>query len=297
MTTTPDLDRAAPAPATAVQQPRPRRRKAGTKPVFALLTAITVVMLFPFFWMIVTSLTPNGQATGTDFRLWPADPTLENYREAFFERPLLTWLTNSLLITVIGTVLGVIVSLMAGYAFAKFRFRGRTVIFLAYLLTIMIPIQVTLIPTFVVAVNLGLVNSIWGVILPGAAEATGVFIARQFMLAVPDDLLEAARLDGASEIRIFLRVVLPVSGPLIGVLAILSVMSRWNEFLWPFVILQGDDVQTLPVGLAALQGGEVASTPWGTILAVTTVAVVPVLLVFLLFQRQFVQGIATTGSK
>ncbi|WP_211901861.1 carbohydrate ABC transporter permease [Saccharopolyspora erythraea] len=276
---------------------RPRRRQAAGALVLVLLTSITLVMLFPFLWMIVTSLTPNGQATSPEFRLWPADPTLENYVEAFTGYPLLTWIRNSVVISVLGALLSVTVSLMAGYAFAKFRFRGRTTFFLAYLLTIMVPIQVTLVPTFLVAVNLGLVNSIWGVILPGAAEATGVFIARQFMMSIPDELMEAARLDGAGEIRTFCRIVLPLSGPLVAVLAVLAVTARWNEFLWPFVILQGDDVLTLPVGLASLQGGDLFSTPWGTILAITTIAVLPVLIVFLVFQRQFVQGIAGTGSK
>jgi ABC-type glycerol-3-phosphate transport system permease component len=273
------------------------RRRASRGLVLALLVAITLVMLFPFLWMIVTSLTPNGQAASPDFWLWPQMPTFENYVEAFTTQPLLVWIRNSVVISIVGALLSVVVSLLAGYAFAKFRFRGRTLIFLAYLLTIMIPIQVTLVPTFLVAVNLGLVNSVWGVILPGAAEATGVFIARQFLLSIPDELLEAARIDGAGEIRTFFRVVLPLSGPLIGVLAILAVMARWNEFLWPFVVLQGDDVLTLPVGLASLQGGDLFSTPWGMILAITTIAVLPMLVVFLVFQRQFVQGIATTGTK
>lgn len=277
--------------------PRDRRRRASKGLIVTLLVLITGTMLFPFYWMLVSALTPEGQANSTTFRLWPEAPTLDNFVSAFTEQPLWTWIGNSMLISVIGATLSVVVSLLAGYAFAKFRFRGRQLIFMSYLLTIMIPIQVTLVPAFLVVVNLGLVNTIWGVILPGLAEATGIFIARQFMLSIPDELLEAARLDGASELRIFVTVVLPLSGPLIGVLAILTFLARWNEFLWPFVVLQGEGLQTLPIGLSSLQGGDQFATPWGMVLAVCTVAVLPVLIVFLIFQRQFVQGIASTGLK
>jgi multiple sugar transport system permease protein/alpha-1,4-digalacturonate transport system permease protein len=144
----------------------------------------------------------------------------------------------------------------------------------------------------------GIINTPWAVILPSLLSPFGVYLMRVYTQdAVPDEILEASRIDGAGEIRTFFRVVLPLSGPLIGVLAILAVMARWNEFLWPFVVLQGDDVLTLPVGLASLQGGDLFSTPWGMILAITTIAVLPMLVVFLVFQRQFVQGIATTGTK
>ncbi|MGO2750612.1 MAG: carbohydrate ABC transporter permease [Pseudoclavibacter sp.] len=276
---------------------RPQRKLASKGFVVALLVLITLTMMFPFYWMLVTALTPEGQATSTEFRLWPSEPTLDNFVLAFTTQPLWTWIGNSMLISTIGAALSIVVSLLAGYAFAKFRFRGRTVIFMAYLLTIMIPIQVTLVPAFLVVVNLGLVNTIWGVILPGLAEATGIFIARQFMMSIPDEIIEAARLDGASELRIFLKIVLPLSGPLIGVLAILTFLARWNEFLWPFVVLQGEEMQTLPMGLASLQGGDLFSTPWGMVLAVCTIAVLPVLVLFLIFQKQFVQGISSTGLK
>jgi multiple sugar transport system permease protein len=292
------------APATRAGKPRKAKRSLkkqrysmGTWGIWALLVIGAAVVAFPFYWMFVTSVTPGGQATSNEFYLWPEAFTCSNYQEAFTRLPMAQWITNSLTIAVIETVLSVFVSMLAGYAFAKFKFRGRTMIFFLYLLTIMVPIQVTLVPSFLVIVKLGLVDSIWGVILPGATEATAVFIARQFMLSLPQELMEAARMDGLGELKIFFRIVVPLSGPLIGVLAILAFMGRWNEFLWPMMVLQGESSQTLPVGLASLQGGEAFASPWGTILAVATISIIPVLVMFLIFQRQFVRGIASTGLK
>ncbi|MDT0316967.1 carbohydrate ABC transporter permease [Streptomyces millisiae] len=274
-----------------------RGRNGGTWAIWTLLVIAALITAFPLYWMVATSLTGGTLTQSQDFRLWPADIGLDNYTAVFRELPVGHWIVNSLLIATVGTVLTVVVSLLAGFAFAKYRFRGRTAIFFAYLLTIMVPIQVTLVPSFLVIVKLGLVDTVWGVILPGAAEATAVFIARQFMLNIPTELLEAARIDGAGELRIFLRVVLPLSGPLIGVLTVLAFMARWNEFLWPLIVLQGEDNLTLPVGLAGLQGSESFAAPWGPIMAMATLTTLPVLVIFLLCQRQFVQGIANTGLK
>ncbi len=288
------------AAATAPVPPRRRRASrynGGTWAVWALLVVAALVTAFPLYWMFATSVTGGTMTQSQDFRLWPTDITWSNYADLFDTLPVTNWIVNSLLIASVGTVLTVTVSLLAGYAFAKYRFRGRNAIFFAYLLTIMVPIQVTLVPSFLVIVRLGLVDTVWGVILPGAAEATAVFIARQFMLKIPTELIEAARIDGAGELRIFLRVVLPLSGPLIGVLTVLAFMGRWNEFLWPLIVLQGEDNLTLPVGLAGLQGSETFEAPWGPIMALATLTVLPVLLLFLVCQRQFVQGIASSGLK
>ena len=188
--------------------------------IWALLVIGALIMAFPVYWILVTALTPGGQSRSGEFYLWPTEPTLDNFTEAFAAQPVGQWIGNSLVIAAIGTAITVVVALLAGYAFAKFEFRGRNLLFGAFLVTIVIPAQVTLVPSFLVVVNLRLVDTIWAVILPRAADAIAIFIARQFMLKIPNALLEAARIDGAGELTIFLRVVLPLSGPLVGVLVI-----------------------------------------------------------------------------
>jgi ABC-type glycerol-3-phosphate transport system permease component len=265
--------------------------------IWALLVVGALIMAFPVYWILVTALTPGGQSQSGKFYLWPSEPTLDNFREAFSAQPVAQWILNSLVIAAIGTVITVVVALLAGYAFAKFEFRGRNLLFGALLVTIVIPAQVTLVPSFLVVVNLRLVDTIWAVILPRAADAIAIFIARQFMLKIPIALLEAARIDGAGELTIFRRVVLPMSGPLIGVLVILSFMGKWNDFLWPLITLQGTENLTLPVALSSMQSSGIFESPWGPIMAIAFLSMLPLLIVFLLFQRTFVQGIASTGMK
>ncbi|MFC0674604.1 carbohydrate ABC transporter permease [Brachybacterium hainanense] len=252
-------------------------------------------MMFPLYWMVVSALTPGGQSPSASFSLWPDQPTLANVTEVFQTQPVWRWIGNSLFISAITTAISVAVSLGAGYALAKFRFTGRTVLYAASLLTIMAPIQVTIVPSFLVVARIGLVDSPWAVILPTAFDVVGIFIARQFMLGIPDALLEASRVDGAGEIRTFFSVVMPSCGPLVGVLVILAFMARWNDFLWPMVVLQGNENLTIPVGLSTLTNNPAFASPWGAVMAVATVTVLPILLVFLVFQKQFVQGIASTG--
>jgi multiple sugar transport system permease protein/alpha-1,4-digalacturonate transport system permease protein len=273
------------------------RRRPGRWLLVAGLSALAIVMVFPLYWMIVSALAPGGQSQSSTFTLFPADPTFDNYAQVFATQPVWRWLGNSALITSVGTALSVVVSLMAGYALAKFRFRGRGLLYAAFLVTIMIPIQVTIVPSFLVVAKLGLVDSPWAVILPTVFDVVGIFIARQFMLGVPDALMEAARLDGAGEFQTFFRVVLPTCGPLVGVLVILGFMTRWNDFLWPLVVLQGNENLTVPVALSTLTNNPAFSSPWGAVMAIATVTVLPLLVVFLAFQRQFVQGIASTGIK
>lgn len=263
----------------------------------ALLTALALMMVFPLYWMVVSALTPGGQSQSSEFYLWPAEPTFANFSEVFSTQPVWRWIANSLFIAVVTTAISVCVSLGAGYALAKFSFWGKGLLYAAFLVTIMIPIQVTLVPSFLVVARLGLVDSPWAVILPTAFDVVGIFIARQFMLSVPNALVEAARVDGAGEFRAFFSVVLPTCGPLIGVLVILAFMARWNDFLWPMVVLQGNESLTVPVALSTLTNNPAFASPWGAVMAVATVTVLPILVVFLAFQRQFVQGISSTGIK
>ena len=290
--------RPAPAAAPPVAARRPRRRQSPRRwLLLAGLAILAVLMVFPLYWMVVSALTPGGQSQSSQFYLWPAEPTLANFTEVFSTQPVWRWIGNSLLISVVTTAISVCVSLGAGYALAKFSFFGKGLLYTAFLVTIMIPIQVTLVPSFLVVARLGLVDSPWAVILPTAFDVVGIFIARQFMLSVPGALVEAARVDGAGEFRAFFQVVLPTCGPLVGVLVILAFMARWNDFLWPMVVLQGNENLTVPVALSTLTNNPAFASPWGAVMAVATVTVLPILVVFLAFQRQFVQGISSTGIK
>lgn len=287
-------------PATSTST-RASRSRAPTSPrrwlLVAALTALALLMIFPLYWMVVSALTPGGQSQSSEFYLWPSAPTFANFTEVFSTQPVWRWIANSTLIAVVTTAISVCVSLGAGYALAKYRFMGKGLLYTAFLITIMIPIQVTLVPSFLVVARLGLVDSPWAVILPTAFDVVGIFIARQFMLSVPNALVEAARVDGAGEFRAFFSVVLPTCGPLIGVLVILAFMARWNDFLWPMVVLQGNESLTVPVALSTLTNNPAFASPWGAVMAVASVTVLPILAVFLAFQRQFVQGIASTGIK
>jgi alpha-1,4-digalacturonate transport system permease protein len=198
-------------------------------------------------------------------------------------------------VTTVATILTLLINSMAAYAFAKYNFRGRDGLFVMTLAMIMIPLQVILIPIYLVVSSLGLVNTYWGMIIPAAATPTGVFIIRQYMLTIPDELIEAARIDGAGEFRIFARIVLPLCRPALAVVAIFSILWRWNDFLWPLLIAQKEELYTLPVALALLNGQLVV--PYNIVLAMSVMSIIPVLFMFVFMQRQIVQGIAQTGIK
>ncbi|MVA77560.1 ABC transporter permease subunit [Auraticoccus sp. F435] len=251
-------------------------------------------MVFPLWVMVVTAFADRGTFPRS-LKVWPESVTLDNFRRVFAAWPVGTWFVNSLTVTLITTVLGVTVSVVGGYAFAKLRWRGRTPLFWLLLATLMIPTQAILVPQFRLVNGLGLVGTFWAVIVPGAAATFGIFLARQFMLAVPSELLEAARLDGAGPGRVFVSVVLPLCRPLLAVLVLLSLMYQWNDFLWPLVVLRDPALYTLPIGLQFLQGQY--STDHPALMAMTLLSVTPLVLLFLLFQRWFVQGLATTGLR
>jgi len=271
------------------------RMTAGRWVLWGALLLGGLVMLFPVYWVFVTAVSPGGLAQTSGAQLWPSSVHLGVFAAVFHSQPLATWLVNSVVIAVVSVVLSVVISLLAGYAFAKYRFAGRKAVFAVMLVTIMVPIQVIMVPEFVIISKLHLVNSDWSVILPSAAQAITIFMARQFLTALPDELIEAARVDGAGELQVFWRIVLPMSGPLIAVLTILTFVWRWNDFLWPLVALQTPDKFTMSVGLNSLNGAY--SHPWDQVMAVTLISMVPVLVVFLLFQKRFVQGIAESGLK
>src|SRR5690606_10134690 len=205
----------------------------------------------------------------------------------------LSYLRNSVVVTVVATLITLIINSMAAFALSKYRFRGRNAVFIVIIGTLMIPVSVILVPAYLVITQIGWVNNLWGVIIPGAATPTGVFLLRQYMLTIPDELLDAARIDGASEWRIYWQVMLPLAAPALAVLAIFSVMWRWNDFLWPLIVLTRSENFTLQVGLNAFQGE--LNVQWHYVLAMTVLTLLPITFVSAFLQRCITTGIASAG--
>ncbi|HZA03902.1 MAG TPA: carbohydrate ABC transporter permease [Propionibacteriaceae bacterium] len=286
---------AAPARTVSAAGPQRRRRgRAGLVVRIVLAAIVGIVMVFPFWVMVVTAFSGQSVFTG-QVDLWPDRLSLDNFTRVFRAWPVPLWFGNSVTVSLITTFLTVVISVLAGFAFAKLRFPGRNVLFLVLLSTMMIPTQAILVSQFRIVDNLGLLGTFWAVIIPGAAATFGIFLARQFMLAIPNELIEAARIDGAGTGRIFWSVVLPLSKPLLAVLTLLSLMYQWNDFLWPLIVLKDPTLYTLPIGLQFLKGQY--TTDYGALMAMTLISVAPLVILFLAFQRFFVQGLATTGLK
>jgi len=261
----------------------------------AFLLNMTFVILAPVLWFVLSSFKDATDLGARPPKILPTHWAFENYTQAFEMYNYMRYFMNSVIVTTVATFLTLLINSMAAYAFAKYNFRGRDGLFVMTLAMIMIPLQVILIPIYLVVSSLGLVNTYWGMIIPAAATPTGVFIIRQYMLTIPDELIEAARIDGAGEFRIFARIVLPLCRPALAVVAIFSILWRWNDFLWPLLIAQKEELYTLPVALALLNGQLVV--PYNIVLAMSVMSIIPVLFMFVFMQRQIVQGIAQTGIK
>ncbi|MFN8475805.1 MAG: carbohydrate ABC transporter permease [Anaerolineae bacterium] len=263
--------------------------------VWVILVATAIIALFPMYWLFVNALTP---ITATP----PLTPTLiPAFRLDNVERLLggtkfyMNWMFNSLFIAFAVTLWHVIFDTMAGYAFAKRHFPGRNLLFWLLLCTLMIPIQVTLIPLYIVTRQIGLIDTPWAIILPGTATVFGIFLMRQYIQTLPSELEDAARIDGASELGVFWNIILPLCKPAIAALAIFSFVRSWNEFLWPLIALTRPQNYTLTVGVANLQGEFM--TDWGIIFAGAALAALPMILFFLLFQKYFLEGVRMGALK
>jgi len=261
--------------------------------LYVALVAGAVLSLIPLLWMVSASLMPTGEASTYPPRLFPHTVTFEHYRVLFTRLTVGRSLLNSTIIAVAITGLSLFINGAAGYAFAKIRFRGRNRTFYLLTLGLLIPTQVAMLPLFLMMKEMHLVNTYWGVIIPGLASIFGIFLVRQYALSIPDDLLDAARMDGASELRIFWSVVLPVIRPILATLSIWTFLAAWNDFLWPLVVLSDSRRYTLPVALAGLVGEHVQDTE--LMMAGAVVTVIPVLIVFLALQRYYIRGV-TAGS-
>jgi multiple sugar transport system permease protein len=259
------------------------------------LLLISAAWLAPLAWMLTTALKSESQVRRLPISWWPATPTLENFRFVLQDSMLLRWTWNSFLVATITTIVVLAINSLAAYAFARIRFAGRDTLFYIVLITLMVPEQVIVVPLYLLMADLELVNTYSALIFPRLALALGIFLLRQFYLGLPVELEEAAEIDGCGRMTIFVRIVLPLSGPALSALAIFTFLGSWNSFLWPLVSVTEERMFTLPVGLANFQG--TYNIEYAKVMAAALVASVPILAVFLAFQKQFIKGIALTGVK
>jgi multiple sugar transport system permease protein len=271
-------------------------------PWHLVLAPLTFVLIVPMLWMVVTSLQTQGEANRFPPVLLPHDPRIANYADAWHTAPFGTFFLNSALVAFVVVVSNLVVCSLAGYAFARVRFLGRTALFMTLMATLMVPVQVTMIPVFLivkwfgdnVSPYLG-INHLGALMLPNLATAFGIFFLRQFFQTVPVELEEAARVDGTSRVGVLFKIVLPLSMPAMSTLAALTILTSWNDFLWPLIVITNTDQMTVPLGLSYFQGAH--QTNWPLLMAGNVMSLVPMLVVFVLAQRYFVQSVAGTGLK
>jgi multiple sugar transport system permease protein len=271
-----------------------RKGRALTVIVGVVLGAGALITAFPFLWMVASSVKPRSESVAYPPQVLPQAPTFEFYVQLFSELDFGRYLVNTIAVVLIGMV-GLIFMAMAGYGFAKFSFRGKEPLFFLVLITMMIPVQVTMIPTYLILNGLQLTNTLVGIALPTLVSGFSIFLFRQFMLTIPTEMLEAARIDGAGEARIFWRIILPLSKPILAVQIVLTFIAGWNSFLWPLIIANDQNLYTLSVGIALLNQ-QIATNP-SLQMAASTLMVAPILIVFIAFQRYVVQGFALSGLK
>ncbi len=262
--------------------------------VLMILTMGGILMITPFIWMILTSFKVESEAMLMPPTFLPQTPTVQNYMTLFTELNFLTYFRNTIAIVIFSFV-GMFLNAMAGYAFAKFKFPAKNILFYIVLATMMIPSQVTMIPVYLILNKMGLTNTMLGIVLPGLVGAFGIFLFRQFMEGIPTELIEAARLDGAGEYYIFFKLVVPIAKSIFAVQGILTFIGGWNSFLWPLIIANDEKYYTLSVGLSLLQGQN--GTKFALQMAGASIMVVPIMIIFCLFQKHIMQGFAISGMK
>jgi multiple sugar transport system permease protein len=263
--------------------------------LFIIVSIVAVFMIAPFAWMVITSIKPKAEIFTLKIIWWPSRVTFDSYRDVFTAAPFLRYMLNSLIISSTDVASSLLFSTMTGYAFAKFRVRGANLIFMVILSGLMIPFSVRLIPLYLAMVNAGLSDTYFGVIAPNLLSIMGIFLLRQYATTLPDELIDFARIDGASEPRIFFMIIMPLCKPAMAALGIFKFMFTFNDFLWPLVMINDVTKRTITVGLAMFSG--YYTTYYGQFMAASTFAVIPIILVYMFFQRQIIQGIALTGLK
>lgn len=270
-----------------------RLRGTGTRPAFYLiLISAAITTLVPFIGMVLLAFTPPGALRLPS--LIPSSLTLENFRQAFATSSLLRWSLNSLIYSAVSVVLALFLASLAGYAFAKKKFLGRDVMFWSFIAMLMIPGQLTIVPLFILVARADGIDTYWGLIIPTLANAQAVFLMRQFIMGLPDELIDAAKIDGASEFRVYWQIILPLTAPVLATLGVFIFLFHWNDFFWPLLIAQSDSMRTLTVGLSTMQA---ESPRTGLIMASAALSFIPNLIIFVVLQRYIVRGIAMTGIK
>lgn len=260
-----------------------------------VLLPIALVMVVPLLWMVVTSLQTLNETRHYPPTLVPSSLQFKNYTDVLRTTPFSRWFLNTLLVTLASVAGNLIFCSLAGYAFARIRFFGRGLVFVLILATLMIPFQVTVIPTFLIVRQLGMIDTLGALIVPNLVGAFGIFMLRQFFMTLPIELEEAARIDGASRLGVLVKIVLPLSGPALATLAVITFLWTWNDFFWPLITIYSPNNMTLQLGLATFQGAHQTNT--NLLMAANVMTVLPMLLVFFVAQRYFIRGIATTGLK
>jgi multiple sugar transport system permease protein len=263
--------------------------------VVGIILAIGGILVsLPFVWMILSAFKPESEVMALTPTLFPEQWTIENFHNLFVNMNFGLYLKNTIIV-VLWSFVGLFLNAMAGYAFAKFEFKGRNQLFFMVLATMMIPGQVTMIPVYLILNQMQLTNTMAGIVLPGLVGAFGIFLFRQFMTTIPDELLEAARLDGASELRVFWQIVLPMTKPILAVQGILTFIAGWNSFLWPLIIANDESLYTLSVGLQLLKGQYGGN--FALQMAGSTFMVVPIVIIFIIFQKHIIDGYTISGMK
>lgn len=260
-----------------------------------ILFALTFLFVMPIVWIIFSSFKSAGELFKWPPSLLGKNPSLSNYSKALSEGNFVVYFFNTVFTSVVATILTVIVNVMSGYAFAKYRFKGQTILFGIVLATLMIPLEVIMIPVFKVIVATKLYNNLWGLIIPAVASPTAVFLVRQYYTGIPSAYMEAARIDGASEFYIFTKIMLPMAKPIISVLCIFSFMWRWNDYLWPKLVINSKSKYTLQLALANFSGEY--SVDWNSLLAMSVISMIPVIVVFISLQKYIIGGMTTGGVK
>lgn len=286
--------------APAVALPTRRKRRLPFSPWHLVLIPATIVLIFPFAWLIVTSIETPAEALHFPPILTPHQLDFSNYPQALQEEPFVRFFINSAVVAVSTVISNLVLCSLAGYAFARYRFLGRGLLFVLIMTTLMVPFQVTMIPQFIITKWLGVhllgavgINHIGALILPNAATAFGVFFLRQFFRTLPIEYEEAARVDGASRLTVLWRIVLPLSGPALSTLAALTFIDSWNNFLWPLIAITSTNQMTLPLGLAMFQSAH--SIEWTHLMAGNVMSLIPMLIIFFAAQRYFIRSVAATG--
>lgn len=263
--------------------------------ILIFLTIFSLIMMYPMAWMLVTSFKTNADIRANRTKFLPTEWTLEGYRTAFEKAPIAQWFINSMLVVICITVAVIFTSTLIGYVFAKYEFRGKKVLFVILLATMMVPPQVTMIPRYLMIQEMHLFNTIWALIVPGLVSAFSIYMARQFIADLPDSICEAAKMDGAGPFRIYWNIVLPNIKPAIGSIGIFTAMMNWNDYLNPLLMLNDMEKMTLPLGLVIFDTQRVSDM--SATMAAASMMMMPMIIIFVLFQKQFIKGMTLSGIK